>query len=159
MELVPETAFRPHALNPTLLNNTRGIVTEAPGMPQYGDLIAVNSLYLGHTVNPALLHAMASTDTVTANPSSCLKEDNNWRMLTKDCENVPAEVKVKSPGHVINAIELLRCNRVYSNSRATFTDPRSHSEQTYKASQGPNGEYCCSWLACSRTFLTSKKLR
>ncbi|KAK7571380.1 hypothetical protein V3481_018594 [Fusarium oxysporum f. sp. vasinfectum] len=73
MELVPETAFRPHALNPTLLNNTGGIITEAPGMPQYGDLIAVNSLSLGHTVNLALLHATASTDTVTANPSSRLK--------------------------------------------------------------------------------------
>ncbi|KAJ9412549.1 hypothetical protein QL093DRAFT_2552289, partial [Fusarium oxysporum] len=63
-------------------------------------------------------------------------------MLTKDCENVPAEVKVKSPGHVINAIELLR-----------FT-PSKHLRQA----RGPNGEYCCSWLACSRTFLTSKKL-
>ncbi|EWY80026.1 hypothetical protein FOYG_16824 [Fusarium oxysporum NRRL 32931] len=73
MELVPETAFKPHALNPTLLNNTGGIVTEAPGMPQYGDLITVNSISLGHTVNPALLHATASTGTVTANPTSCLK--------------------------------------------------------------------------------------
>jgi hypothetical protein len=73
MELVPETAFRPHALNPTLLNNAGGIVTEAPEMPQYGDLITVNSLPLGYTVTPALLHATASTDIVTANPSSCLK--------------------------------------------------------------------------------------
>ncbi|RYC79442.1 hypothetical protein BFJ63_vAg17673 [Fusarium oxysporum f. sp. narcissi] len=73
MELVLETAFRPHALNPTLLNNTGGLVTEAPGMPHYGDLIAVNSLSLGHTVNPDLLHTTTSTETVTANPSSCLK--------------------------------------------------------------------------------------
>jgi len=73
MEPVPETAFRPHALNPTLLNKTGGIVTEAPGMPQYGDLITVNSISLGHTVDPALLHATASTGTVTANTSSCLK--------------------------------------------------------------------------------------
>ncbi|KAJ9413274.1 hypothetical protein FOXG_21994 [Fusarium oxysporum f. sp. lycopersici 4287] len=103
MELVPETAFKPHALNPTLLNNTGGIVTEAPGMPQYGDLITVNSISLGHTVNPALVHATASTGTVTAIPSN-----DEWRMLMKDCENVPAEVKAKSPGHVINAIGLSR---------------------------------------------------
>ncbi|KAH7463254.1 hypothetical protein FOMA001_g18196 [Fusarium oxysporum f. sp. matthiolae] len=73
MELVPETAFKPHALNPTLLNNTGGIVTEAPGIPQYGDLITVNSISLGHTVNPALVDATASTGTITANPSTCLK--------------------------------------------------------------------------------------
>ncbi|WZH45762.1 uncharacterized protein QYS62_006830 [Fusarium acuminatum] len=73
MELIPETAVRPHALNPTLLNNTGGIITEAPRMPQYGDLITVNSISLGYTVNPALLYATASTDTITANPSSCLK--------------------------------------------------------------------------------------
>ncbi|EWZ77451.1 hypothetical protein FOWG_18139, partial [Fusarium oxysporum f. sp. lycopersici MN25] len=58
------------------------------------------------------------------------------RMLTKDCENVPAKVKGKSPGHIINTIGLSRCDRVYSNSRTEFTDPHSQSEQTHKACQG-----------------------
>jgi hypothetical protein len=78
----------------------------------------------------------------------------------KDCENVPAEVKAKSPGHVINSIELSRCD-IESTETLEQRLP-THAVTTSKRirhARGPNGEYCCSWLACSRTFLTSKKLR
>ncbi|RSL40990.1 hypothetical protein CEP54_015953 [Fusarium duplospermum] len=62
MDLVPETAFRPHASNPTLLNSAGGIVTETPRMPRHGDLLTANPFALDHTINPALLHATPSTD-------------------------------------------------------------------------------------------------
>ncbi|RSL41773.1 hypothetical protein CEP51_016546, partial [Fusarium floridanum] len=120
MDLVPKTAFRPHALNPTLLNNAGGVVTETPRMPRHGDLVIANSLSLDHTVNPALLHDAPSTETVTVNHSSFLEawsshsshagshKNDDWGTLTKGCENAPAEVKAKSPGDVVNAPEQSR---------------------------------------------------
>jgi len=80
-------------------------------------------------------------------------------MLTEDCENIPTEVKTKSPGHVINAIGLSRCDIESTQTLEQHSPTHAVSpSKRIRHARGPNGEYCCSWPACSRTFLTSKKL-